>query len=190
MSPLQRIQFPWRWLSPTWMGALLWWASVGVQPNARLSASTWRRAALLTALAAVGAWFDSLWRFRTTSSDTPSRQEIKRIGRCWPVTLWFLVQRVRRCQSLETQQTICGNGDGRRPLWVPTTAPPHSEARGINTGHLAAQLASGNWSSFSGTGSRNDVQITEGAAVAGGSRNAVETDAVVGSTLACAGQTV
>ena len=79
VSPLQRIQFPWRWLSPTWMGALLWWASVGVQANTRLSASTWRRVAyLLTALAAVGAWYDSLWRFRTNLiGHAPSRKEIQ-----------------------------------------------------------------------------------------------------------------
>ena len=79
VSPLQRIQFPWRWLSPTWMGALLWWASVGVQPNARLSRSTWRRAALLlTALTSGGAWFDSLWRFRTNLvGHAPSRKEIQ-----------------------------------------------------------------------------------------------------------------
>ena len=79
VSPLQRIQFPWRWLSPTWMGALLWWASVGVQPNMRLGASPWRRMALLlTALAAVGTWFDSLWRFRTNLiGHAPSRKEIQ-----------------------------------------------------------------------------------------------------------------
>jgi len=79
VSPLQRIQFPWRWLSPTWMGALLWWASIGVQPKAKLSASTWRRVALLlTALAAVGSWFDSLWRFRANIvGHAPSRKEIQ-----------------------------------------------------------------------------------------------------------------
>ena len=79
VSPLERIQFPWRWLSPTWMGALLWWASVGVQPNARLSSSTWRRAALLvTALTGFGGWFDSLWRFRSNLiGHAPSRKEIQ-----------------------------------------------------------------------------------------------------------------
>jgi hypothetical protein len=79
VSPLQRIQFPWRWLSPTWMGALLWCASVGAQPKSRLSPWTWRRGALLlTALAAVGTWFDSLWRFRTNLiAHAPSSEEIQ-----------------------------------------------------------------------------------------------------------------
>jgi len=79
VTPLQRIQFPWRWLSPTWMGALLWWASVGTQPNAKLSPSTWRCVVLiLTAQAAVGTWFDSLWRFRTNLvGHAPSREEIQ-----------------------------------------------------------------------------------------------------------------
>ena len=79
VSPLQRIQFPWRWLSPAWLGALLWWSSASNQVDSRLSPSRWRRAALLvTTLAAAGAWFDSLWRFRTNVvGHAPSREEIQ-----------------------------------------------------------------------------------------------------------------
>ena len=79
VSPLQRIQFPWRWLSPAWLGVLLWWSSASNQVDSRLSPSRWRRAALLvTTLAAAGAWFDSLWRFRTNLvGHAPSREEVQ-----------------------------------------------------------------------------------------------------------------
>ena len=129
VSPLQRIQFPWRWLSPTWMGALLWWASVGVQPNARLTPSRWRRLALLlTVLAGVGAWFDALWRFRTNLvGHAPSREEVqanRKLLACDP-----LIPCPTGVKALpktgELSKRFTATGDGRIAL---TGVPDYSTA--------------------------------------------------------------
>ena len=79
VSPMQRIQFPWRWLSPAWLGALLWCSSAGSRDITGLGTSRWRKAALVvSAVATVGAWFDSVWRFRTNLvGHAPSRKEIQ-----------------------------------------------------------------------------------------------------------------
>ena len=63
LTPLQRIQFPWRWLAPTWLGALLWLCSPGA--GAATTAPTGRRrwGAGVMALACMGLWADSLGRF-------------------------------------------------------------------------------------------------------------------------------
>jgi hypothetical protein len=73
LTPLQRIQFPWRWLAPTWLGALLWLCSPGAmapQPAQR------RWAIALLGAAAVGLWADGLGRFSANwVGHAPSRQE-------------------------------------------------------------------------------------------------------------------
>ncbi len=66
LVPLQRIQFPWRWLGPTWFGALLWLSSPGAlpvtpnQPKSMLRRGAWLGAITLAAV----LWVDSLSRFR------------------------------------------------------------------------------------------------------------------------------
>jgi len=161
LSPLERIQFPWRWLSPTWMGALLWWASVGIQPNARLSPTTWRRVALLlTALAAVGAWFDSLWRFRTNLvGHAPSRMEIqanRKLLACDPlVPCPTGVEALPR--SGELSKRFATTEDGRIAL----SGVPDYTSKTIPESSWNERLAifwlpnwpQRSWSSFSGSGS-------------------------------------
>ena len=76
LTPLQRIQFPWRWLAPTWLGALLWLCSPGA--GAATTAPTGRRrwASGVMALATMGLWADSLGRFAANwVGHAPSRQE-------------------------------------------------------------------------------------------------------------------
>ncbi len=160
VSPLQRIQFPWRWLSPTWMGALLWWASVGVQPNARLSRSTWRRVALLlAALVGVGAWFDSLWRFRTNLiGHAPSREEIqanRKLLACDP-----LVPCPTGVGALpstgELSKRFKTTSDGRIALsgvpdYSPAEIPESSWNKRLNIFWLP-NWPQREWSSFSGSG--------------------------------------
>lgn len=84
---LQRIQFPWRWLSLGWFGALLWLASASEQPQRPNRA---RPAALaLTGLATAGCWFDGLWRFRSNLwSHAPSKSErmaLRNLLKCDPL---------------------------------------------------------------------------------------------------------
>ncbi|MEI6828784.1 MAG: hypothetical protein WCK64_02885 [Synechococcaceae cyanobacterium ELA445] len=66
VPPLQRIQFPWRWLGPAWFGSLLWLCSPGARAVGANAQGIWRRLLLTLVCAAAGAgWFDALWRFRT-----------------------------------------------------------------------------------------------------------------------------
>jgi hypothetical protein len=73
LTPLQRIQFPWRWLAPTWLGALLWLCS----PGAMAPRPAQRRWAIaLLSAAAAGLWADGLGRFSANwVGHAPSRQE-------------------------------------------------------------------------------------------------------------------
>ena len=77
VAPLQRIQFPWRWLGPGWFGALLWLCSPGALASAPALPGRWRRVGLaLCGAAALGGWFDGLWRFRTNlMGHAPSAEE-------------------------------------------------------------------------------------------------------------------
>ena len=91
LVPLQRIQFPWRWLGPTWFGALLWLSSPGALPlGSHQPRSVLRRGAWLGAitLAAV-LWVDSLSRFRENIlGHHPSeleRRSLNRLLACDPL---------------------------------------------------------------------------------------------------------
>ena len=87
LTPLQRIQFPWRWLGLSWLGVLLVLGS-----SAEDASRSWRgrRAALwLVGLAAAVCWFDGLWRFRgNLFGHAPSRTEtlaLRRLLHCDPL---------------------------------------------------------------------------------------------------------
>jgi hypothetical protein len=72
--PLQRIQFPWRWLAPTWLGTLLWLCSAGAPQAPRVLRRRWGVA--LLGAAALGLWADGLGRFSANwVGHAPSRQE-------------------------------------------------------------------------------------------------------------------
>ena len=87
LPPLQRIQFPWRWLSLGWIGALVWLASAGEHiPRSNRA----RPAALaVTGLAAAGCWFDGLWRFRSNlwghAPSTSERMALRTLLSCDPL---------------------------------------------------------------------------------------------------------
>ena len=88
LPALQRIQFPWRWLSLGWFGGLLWLASASEQPQRTNRA---RPAALtLIGLAAAGCWFDGLWRFRSNlwghAPSASDRMALRSLLRCDPLT--------------------------------------------------------------------------------------------------------
>jgi hypothetical protein len=91
LPPLQRIQFPWRWLGPASFGAILWLASPGSLTASPLaSKAPARRLALwLSGLAAAGLWFDSLYRFReNVLGHAPSpqeRQALRQLLACDPL---------------------------------------------------------------------------------------------------------
>lgn len=91
LVPLQRIQFPWRWLGPTWFGALLWLSSPGAlpvgtdQPRSVLRRGAWLGAITLAAV----LWVDSLSRFRENIlGHHPSeleRRSLNRLLACDPL---------------------------------------------------------------------------------------------------------
>ena len=94
LPALQRIQFPWRWLGPTWFGALLWLTSAGsvTSPAAirGLDQGGFRRGAFLAAIAlAAVLWLDSLGRFRTNlvghHPSPQERQALNRLLTCDPL---------------------------------------------------------------------------------------------------------
>ena len=87
LTPLQRIQFPWRWLGLGWFGVL-----IALGSGAEKASRNWsgRRAALwLLGLAVTGCWFDGLWRFRSNLfGHAPSRSEtlaLRKLLRCDPL---------------------------------------------------------------------------------------------------------
>ena len=160
ISPMQRIQFPWRWLSPAWLGGLLWWASAGSRGSSGLRTSRWRRAALLvTALASLGAWFDALWRFRTNLvGHAPSREEIeanRALLACDP-----LVACPEGLKALpktgELSKRFTATEDGRIALsgvpdYSPATIPETSWNRRLAIFWLP-NWPQNSWASFSGSG--------------------------------------
>jgi hypothetical protein len=86
LTPLQRIQFPWRWLAPVWLGALLWLCS----PGAMAPRPAQRRWAIaLLGAAAAGLWTDSLGRFAANwvghASSRQERLALRQLLACDPL---------------------------------------------------------------------------------------------------------
>jgi hypothetical protein len=86
LIPLQRIQFPWRWLAPTWLGALLWLCSPGAlepQPARR------RWGIAVMGVAALGMWGDSLGRFAANwvghASSSQEQRAVRHLLACDPL---------------------------------------------------------------------------------------------------------
>jgi hypothetical protein len=86
LTPLQRIQFPWRWLAPTWLGALLWLCSPGATAP-RPAQRSW--AIALLGAAAAGLWTDSLGRFAANwvghASSRQERLALRQLLACDPL---------------------------------------------------------------------------------------------------------
>ena len=87
ITPLQRIQFPWRWLGLGWFGVLLMLGSTGEEPSRQWQG---RLTALwLLGVAAAGCWVDGLWRFRSNLwGHGPSHSEsvaLRQLFQCDPL---------------------------------------------------------------------------------------------------------
>jgi hypothetical protein len=160
VAPLQRIQFPWRWLGPGWFGALLWLCSPGALPAAAGVAGGWRRISLVLAgLAALGGWFDSLWRFRTNlMGHAPTGSErlaLRQLLACDP-----LLPCPRGIEALpatgELAKRFAALPDGRIALagvpdYTPAGIPERSWHRRLQTFWLPAWPQT-SWASFTGQG--------------------------------------
>ena len=87
ITPLQRIQFPWRWLGIGWFGVLLMLGSAGEASSRRWQGRS--TALWLIGVAAAGCWVDGLWRFRSNLwGHSPSHSEsvaLRKLLECDPL---------------------------------------------------------------------------------------------------------
>ena len=164
LPALQRIQFPWRWLGPTWFGALLWLTSAGTvtSPAAfqRLDKSGLRRGALLAAIAlAAVLWVDSLSRFRTNlvghNPSPQERQALNRLLTCDPLVPCPDGVNVLPPTG-ELSKRFVALGDGRIALtgvpdYSPAGIPERSWVRRLQTFWIPAWPQE-SWASFTGEG--------------------------------------
>ncbi len=166
VTPLQRIQFPWRWLGPTWWGALLWLCSPGALPGAAVLKARWRRLGLgLTLAAAVGGWLDGLWRFRTNlvgHAPTPQeRQSLRQLLACDPLQACPKGIAALPAHG-ELAKRFAALSDGRIALtgvpdYSPAGVPERSWIRRLQTFWIPNWPQTG-WAQFSGVG---EVELIE-----------------------------
>lgn len=166
LVPLQRIQFPWRWLGPTWFGALLWLSSPGAlplgtdQPRSVLRRGAWLGAITLAAV----LWVDSLSRFRENIlGHHPSeleRRSLNRLLACDP-----LVPCPDGVNALpptgELSKRFVALGDGRIALtgvpdYSPAGIPESSWVRRMQTFWVPAWPQQ-TWVAFSGEGEDQEM---------------------------------
>ena len=156
LAPLQRIQFPWRWLAPTWLGALLWLCSPGALPP-QPAQRRWGIA--LAGAAAIGLWGDSLGRFAANwVGHAPSRQEqrsLRTLLRCDP--LRPCPEGIRALPAKgELSKRFVALADGRIALsgvpdYSPATVPDQSWNRRLAIFWLP-QWPQTPWAQFEGAG--------------------------------------
>ena len=160
LPPLQRIQFPWRWLGPAWCGALLWLCSPGALSNRPGRLQAHRRLALgISSLAAAGLWFDSLNRFRTNvlghAPSAAERQALRQLLACDPLSP--CPQGVAALPATgELAKRFVALPDGRIALagvpdYSPAGIPEASWNKRLQTFWLPA-WPQNNWAQFSGAG--------------------------------------
>jgi hypothetical protein len=165
VAPLQRIQFPWRWLGPGWFGGLLWLCSPGALPKAAgLAAGRRRTGLVLCSLAALGGWFDGLWRFRTNlvghAPTGSERVALRQLLACDP--LLPCRQGIGALPATgELAKRFAALPDGRIALagvpdYTPAGIPERSWHKRLQTFWLPAWPQS-TWASFSG---RGQAQLT------------------------------
>jgi hypothetical protein len=156
LTPLQRIQFPWRWLAPTWLGALLWLCS----PGAMAPRPAQRRWAIaLLGAAAAGLWADGLGRFAANwVGHAPSQQEqqaLRQLLACDPLAPCPTGLRALPRQG-ELSKRFLALPDGRVAL---SGVPDYSPA-GVPEGSWNPRLAifwvpqwpQQSWAQFQGVG--------------------------------------
>lgn len=160
LPPLQRIQFPWRWLGPAWCGALLWLCSPGALSSRPGQLQAHRRLALgISGLAAAGLWFDSLNRFRTNvlghAPSAAERQALRQLLACDPLSP--CPQGVAALPAKgELAKRFLALPDGRIALagvpdYSPAGIPEASWNKRLQTFWLPA-WPQNNWAQFSGAG--------------------------------------
>ena len=160
LPPLQRIQFPWRWLGPAWCGALLWLCSPGALSSRPGRLQAHRRLALgISGLAAAGLWFDSLNRFRTNvlghAPSAAERQALRQLLACDPLSP--CPQGVAALPATgELAKRFVALTDGRIALagvpdYSPAGIPEASWNKRLQTFWLPA-WPQNNWAQFSGAG--------------------------------------
>jgi hypothetical protein len=169
LPPLQRIQFPWRWLGPAWLGTLLWLSSAGLpgRATARRPGLGRRIGAGVLLAGALGGWFDSLWRFRTNLvGHAPSGEErlaLRQLLACDPLApcpQGMLALGV----GGELAKRFAALGDGRIALagvpdYSPAPVPERSWQRRLQTFWLPA-WPQPSWAEFSGPG--RALQVSRG----------------------------
>jgi hypothetical protein len=161
IQPLQRIQFPWRWLGPAWFGSLLWLCSPGALEDAPLPRQRWRRLSLgMAGAAAAGCWFDGLWRFRENLvGHAPSqreRQALRQLLACDPLepcpagvaALPSTGELAKRFMALPDRR-IALTGV---PDYTPAGVPERSWVRRLQTFWIPAWPQT-DWARFHGAGS-------------------------------------
>ena len=167
VAPLQRIQFPWRWLGTGWCGTLLWLCSPGALSTAQGFSRGWRRTALIIGTAAaLGGWFDALWRFRTNVvGHAPSRQErlaMRELLACNP-----LKPCPEGMQALgvggELTKRFAALPDGRvalagMPDYTPANVPERSWQKRLQTFWLPAWPQT-SWAQVDGVGSATVLKL-------------------------------
>jgi hypothetical protein len=164
LPPLQRIQFPWRWLGPTWFGALLWLTSAGTVASQEAfldqGRNGFRRGAFLAAIAlAAVLWLDSLSRFRTNlvghHPSAQERQALNRLLTCDPLVPCPDGVNVLPPTG-ELSKRFVALGDGRIALtgvpdYSPAGIPELSWVRRLQTFWIPAWPQE-TWASFTGEG--------------------------------------
>ncbi len=156
---LERIQFPWRWLGPAWLGTGLWLSSGPQRP--RPLGNPWQRLGCVAlALISLGSWFDSLWRFRTNLVDhgpsAAERASLRTLLRCDP--LQACPDGVRaRTTGTELPKRFVALADGRIALagvpdYSPSSIPAQSWLPRLQT-FWVPTWPQPRWATFSGRGS-------------------------------------
>lgn len=161
VKPLQRIQFPWRWLGPAWLGCLIWCCSPARTRASASRSKPWASVGAGVLLAgALGGWFDGLWRFRSNvlghRPTFTERQALGALLNCDPV-LPCPQGRKALPKSGELAKRFLALPDGRVALsGVPDYSPagvPHGTWQARLQTFWVPRWPQARWAQWNGNGS-------------------------------------